>query len=182
MYLINIITIALGLSMDAFSVSITEGAVAKVIKKRYIILIAFTFGLFQAFMPLIGWGIGNLVFSYIERYNKIIGLCILVFLGLKMIYEAIKNKGKKIDQQLGIKRLLLLAIATSIDALAIGFTLDSLRASIFTSILIIGMITFLFSALGVVIGKYLGLFLKEKAEIFGGIILILVGIKIYAGF
>lgn len=180
--MINIITIALGLSMDAFSVSITEGAVAKVIKKRYIILIAFTFGLFQAFMPLIGWGIGNLTFSYIERYNKIISLCILVFLGLKMIYEAIKNKGKKIDQQLGIKRLLLLAIATSIDALAIGFTLSSLRASIFTSILIIGMTTFLLSALGVVIGKYLGLFLKEKAEIFGGIILILVGIKIYAGF
>ncbi|NIA23760.1 MAG: hypothetical protein GWP03_06360 [Proteobacteria bacterium] len=182
MYLINIITIALGLSMDAFSVSITEGAVAKVFKKRHILLIAFAFGIFQAFMPLIGWGIGKWTFSYVERYSRFIALFILVFLGLKMIYEAVKNRDKKIERSPGIKRLLLLAIATSIDALAVGFTLGTLKVSIFTSVLIIGTVTFLFSAAGVVIGKYLGLFLKDKAEIFGGIMLILVGIKIFAGF
>ena len=168
--------------MDAFSVSITEGAVAKIFKKRYILLLAFLFGAFQAFMPLIGWGIGKLTFSYFEKYNKFIALLILLFLGLKMIFDAIRKDDKDIKRTPNLKRMILLAIATSIDALAVGFTLGALEMPVITSVLIIGAVTFSFSLAGVYIGKILGLFLKDKAEIFGGIVLILVGIKIFVGF
>ena len=182
MNLINILTIALGLSMDAFSVSVTEGAVVKSLKKSYVLRLTFLFGAFQTFMPLIGWWLGKLTFHYIERYNKLIALLILLFLGTKMIFDAIMDKEHDKTRSLNIKRMLLLAVATSIDALAVGFSLGSLKMPILSSVLIIGIVTFIFSLIGIYLGNFIGVFLKNKAEIFGGIVLILVGIKIFLGF
>jgi len=178
MHILNIFIIAIALAMDAFAVSITEGNVNKPLKKSNALTIATFFGIFQAGMPLIGWVLGSVIIKYIDRYDHWVVFGILSIIGTKMIYESFRiNKAKKISN-LRLKRLLILSIATSIDALAIGFSIALLHINIFLAILIIGMVTFLLSIIGVYIGYFLGHFFENKIEFLGGIILIGIGVKI----
>lgn len=175
----TIILIAVGLSMDAFAVSICSGAQMEKPKKRYVLKIATAFGLFQAIMPLIGWLLGSSMKSLIEDVDHWIALGLLTFVGGKMIYEAVRNGAVCRPVNFADNHILLmLAIATSIDALAVGITLNLLDMTVYKSVIIIGLITFLFSTSGVYIGKYFGSRLSNKVEVLGGLILIGIGFKI----
>ena len=182
---VSIIGIAIGLAMDAFAVSLTSGAVAEKLKPSYTLKIAFCFGSFQFIMPMIGWGIGKAGENLLEAIDHWIAFFLLGYIGIKMIYDSVKNKENDKNQKrsLDFKTLILLAVATSIDALATGVILPSaVRASnlnlMLLSALIIGVITFILCFVGVYIGKKFGNIVSKKAEIFGGIILIIMGCKI----
>lgn len=177
----TIIVIGLGLSMDAFSVSVTDGLCGRNVGAKKAALIAFFFGLAQAVMPLIGYFAGSLFSQYISTVDHWIAFVLLGIIGLKMILEAvdhIKSPEQCKQTELSLKTLFFQAIATSIDALAVGISLAALKVNVFLSVLMIGLITFVCSFAGVFIGKKMGGALKEKAEIFGGIILIVIGLKI----
>ncbi|KOR23800.1 manganese efflux pump [Clostridium sporogenes] len=187
MDLVSVILISIGLSMDAFAVSITNGAMTNKVTASEGIRIGLFFGGFQAMMPLIGWAIGINFQSYIEALDHWIALILLSIIGGKMIYDSIKDNQDEIacDYKGGEKRCLnnktltLLAIATSIDALAVGVSFAFLKVSIINTIIIIGLITFIICFVGVMIGKKCGKLLKKRAEILGGIVLILIGVKIF---
>lgn len=177
MEILSIIAIAVGLAMDAFAVSIASGAAYKQLHIKHIFLIAVFFAGFQAIMHLIGFGAGQSIRAYIDAYDHWIAFIILAFVGGKMILESFElEKTTNNLAQIGV--LLALSIATSIDALAVGFTLSFMSLSIFISVAIIGMITFAFSIAGVYMGKRFGHIFENKIEIAGGIILILIGVKI----
>jgi len=175
-----IILIALGLSMDAFAVSICKGLSFKKAKLSDALIIGLCFGLFQAIMPIIGYGLGQFLTDYADQFDHWIGFILLCYIGIKMIMDARKplEDSPKCDIVINPKELLLLGIATSIDALAIGITFAFSDTSIWIPALVIGLVTFGLAVLGTLLGKKLGSFLERKAEIFGGIILILIGIKI----
>lgn len=177
--LLSIILIAVGLAMDAFAVSITSGCTIQCLKIRHAFRIAFLFGMFQALMPVLGWLAGIGLKQYVEAFDHWIAFALLVFIGGKMIYEAVwmEEVERKCDS-LNLYVLLGLAVATSIDALAVGITFAFLKIAIITPALIIGIITFGISLGGVFIGNRLGDRLGYKMEIFGGLILIGIGIKI----
>ena len=177
MSLVEIIFIGIGLAVDAFAVSIANGVKAKSIKIKYPLRIAFSFGIFQAFMPLIGWLIGTNLKVLISSVDHWVAFILLGLIGIKMIYESFKIEE---DQPLLLsnKVLFLQSIATSIDALIVGTSLAFLNYPIVISVILIGLITFLFSFCGVYIGKKFGSFLESKAEIVGGVILIAIGLKI----
>lgn len=175
---LTLIGIALGLSMDAFAVSVTSGAILKErMTSKVLLKIGALFGFFQAVMPLLGWLLGQAFSEYIHQYDHWIAFFLLLFIGAKMIYEAQKKEESCFDP-LNPHTLFLLAVATSVDALAIGVSMAFLETSILPAILLIGLITFLMSEAGILIGKKGGEFLKEKAELAGGIVLILIGTKI----
>ncbi len=180
MDLITIIFTAVGLAMDAFSVSIVSGAVYKKLHLRHAFRISCFFGGFQAIMPLVGSMAGLTVKDYIKDFDHWIAFILLLAIGVKMIYEAFKMKTEeeKNMNPTSLIVLLILAFATSIDALAVGFTLSFIENEILKIILIIGIITFIFSFLGVYIGKRYGHFFENKFEAFGGILLIMIGLKI----
>lgn len=175
----SIILISFGLAMDAFAVSITNGITIQCLKLRHALRIAIFFGGFQALMPVLGWLAGIGLKQYVESYDHWIAFGLLFFIGIKMIYEAIwiDEVEKKCDP-LNILVLLGLAIATSIDALAVGVSFAFLKIDIVSPALIIGLITFLLSLAGVFIGNRMGDKLGSKMEILGGIILIGMGFKI----
>lgn len=179
LHLWSIILISLGLAMDAFAVSITNGITIQCLKLRHAVKIAAFFGGFQALMPLLGWLAGIGLKQYVESFDHWIAFALLSFIGTKMIYEAvwIKEVEKKCDP-LNLVVLLGLAIATSIDALAVGISFAFLHISIISPALIIGVITFVLSLAGVFIGNRIGDRLGSKMEVIGGIILIGMGIKI----
>lgn len=176
---LTVLFIALGLSMDAFAVSITSGFTVRQLKIHYALKIALFFGLFQAIMPLLGWTAGFGLRDFISSIDHWIAFVLLTAIGIKMIYEAriIKEEEKEVVI-LSIYALLLLSIATSIDAFAVGFSLSALNVSIVNPALIIGIITFILSFAGVFIGNRFGHLFESKIEIVGGIILIGIGIKI----
>lgn len=184
MGLTELLLLAVGLSMDAFAVSICKGLKMRKINYKHACIIGLFFGGFQALMPLIGWALGRQFSSYIESVDHWIAFGLLLFIGGKMAIEAIKEKdeedgGNSDDlQKLDIKELFILAIATSIDALAVGITFAFLNVSILPAISIIGITTFLFSVVGVAIGNKFGAKYKSKAELVGGIVLMLIGTKI----
>lgn len=183
MNLITLILIALSLSMDAFAVAVASGSTLKTIKKsfafRYAMKVALFFGFFQAFMPMIGWFAGKGIMRYIEKWDHFVIFGILLIVGLKMIYESLFLKEESSHNKIfSFYELFLLAIATSLDALAIGISLSLLNVSIFFSAFVIGTITFFVSAIGVKIGKELGHLFENKFAIFGGLVLIGIGIKI----
>jgi len=178
MGLIQVILIGVGLSMDAFAVSVCKGLKMKKVDFKYAILIAAFFGFFQALMPLIGWFLGKQFEKYIVDFDHWIAFGLLAIIGGKMIWEAFQSEGDNCPITYNIKELFLLAIATSIDALAVGITFAFLKTSIWSSILIIGGLTFVISLLGVLIGNRFGIKYKSKAEFAGGAILILIGLKI----
>ncbi|MDO4945434.1 MAG: manganese efflux pump MntP family protein [Ruminococcus sp.] len=179
---IELFLIGVGLSMDAFAVSVCKGLNMQKINMRHAVVIGLFFGGFQALMPFVGWALGKQFEQYITAVDHWIAFALLAFIGGKMVYEAIKggDDDEKIHDgdKLDIKELFLLAVATSIDALAVGITFAFLQVSILPSITVIGVTTFAFSVGGVAIGNRFGAKYKNKAELAGGIILILIGLKI----
>lgn len=174
----SILLTGFALSMDAFAVSVTKGMTLKKINLPLATKIAFSFGLFQGVMPLIGWLFGMNFELYIRSIDHWIAVFLLSFLGIKMIIEAIKNDDNDNTTYLDNKELIILSIATSIDALAVGVTFAFLNIDIIPVCISIGVITFLFCFIGVLIGKKIGSVFKNYAQIVGGIILILIGLNI----
>jgi putative Mn2+ efflux pump MntP len=179
MHLAVILFIAIGLSMDAFAVSIVAGSVCRDLKVRHALRMALFFGGFQAVMPIIGFLAGLGLKSFISAYDHWIAFGLLVLVGGKMIYESLKIGAaeKNLDPS-NLLVLLALSVATSIDALAIGITLSVLTTSILGAAGIIGLVTFALSYAGILIGKRFGHFFESKIEIIGGLILIAIGVKI----
>jgi putative Mn2+ efflux pump MntP len=180
--LITITIVAVGLAMDAFAVSIVSGSAYKQLKVKHALRIAIFFGAFQAFMPLIGALAGLTVRAYIADYDHWIAFGLLSAVGGKMVYESFKieRAGKSLNPT-NIFVLLVLSVATSIDALTIGITLSLLSVSIALAATIIGLTTFLLSYLGVFIGKNFGHFSENKIEALGGLVLIGLGLRILFG-
>lgn len=178
MGLIEISLIGLGLSMDAFAVSICKGLSMNKLNKKNALIIALYFGIFQAIMPLIGYTLGSSFYGVLEAIDHWIAFLLLASIGGNMIKESIFPSETAINANTNFKTMLLLAVATSIDALAIGIAFALLDINIFASITIIGIITFIISFLGVKIGNKFGDKFSGKAELIGGIILILIGLKI----
>jgi len=179
MNLFTILVIAVGLAMDAFAVSISSGLAIKKIRLGHAFKIALFFGAFQALMPVIGWLAGISLKDFISAIDHWIAFALLSFVGGKMIYEAaFLDEEKEEKDVFNIYILLILSIATSIDALAVGLTLSFLDVDIASPALIIGLITFLLSFAGVYIGDRFGHFFESKIEIFGGLILIGIGTKV----
>ena len=179
MSFLELLLIAIGLSADAFAVALGKGLSMHKVKYRDALLIAAFFGFFQAFMPWIGWLVCRNFKQYITAVDHWIAFILLAFIGIKMIVDTIREKESEANEyHLDIKELLLLAVATSIDALAVGITFAFLDVRIYPSILLIGVVTFLLSLGGVVIGNRFGARFKKRAEIAGGIVIILIGVKI----
>lgn len=177
----EIILLAVALAMDAFAVSVSKGLCMPKINYMHTAIIALFMGAFQALMPTIGWILGKGFNNIISDYDHWIAFILLGFIGGKMIYESITDEDKtecKSQNILDIKELVILAFATSIDALATGVTFAVLKVNILLSVLLIGIITYLICFVGVMIGNRFGIKYKSKAEIAGGIILILFGLKI----
>lgn len=173
------VLIGLGLSMDAFAVSVGSGINTKTEKFKNALRAGVFFGFFQAFMPLIGWFIGINLKSFISSFDHWVAFGLLVLIGLKMIHESSKlNRDKSRTNFSSIKVLFILAIATSIDALIIGVGFAFINIPILTAAIIIGIITFTLSFTGVFMGNRFGAVFGKKAEIIGGLILILIGTKI----
>jgi manganese efflux pump family protein len=171
----EVIVLAIALSMDAFAVSIGLGSKGNI--RGLGLKAGLFFGIFQALMPFIGYLAGEGVLGWVEDYSHWIAFGLLALIGAKMIYEGLQEGFEENIETITNKMMLLLAIATSIDAMAAGFSLTLLDINPYLACLIIGMTTFAFSWVGVLIGKRSGTWLENKAEIFGGVVLILIGIK-----
>lgn len=174
---IELFILAIGLSMDAFAVSVCKGLSLRKINLKHMCIAGAWFGGFQALMPLIGYFLGNVFAHTITKYDHWIAFILLLIIGGKMLQEAFSDE-EDLDSSMSIKTMFFLAVATSIDALAVGVTLAVLQVSIIPAVCFIGIITFICSAIGVKIGSLFGTKYKSKAEIFGGIILIAMGAKI----
>lgn len=183
----SIFMTGIGLSMDAFAVSLAKGICLKEDEFKFSFRVASFFGGFQAFMPLLGWWFGRYFESYIKSFDHWIAFILLGIIGGKMLIESIKELKTDKDTELATecerdefsyKKLTILAIATSIDALAVGVSFAFLSVSIVPSITIIGITTFVLSFLAVFLGKKLGQYVQNYAEMIGGVILIGIGIKI----
>jgi putative Mn2+ efflux pump MntP len=177
MEFITILVIAIGLSFDTFAVSVSSGVILPRINFREGISIAIVLAFFQALMPLIGWGAGKTVVNLFRDFDHWIAFILLAVLGVKMIYESFGKEGEKLNP-LQLKVRISMAIATSIDALVVGFSFAFLEYKILFSTLIIGSVTFLVSMLGLLFGKKVGARLGKRMEVAGGIILIAIGLKI----
>ena len=180
--LISITLVAIALAMDAFSVSMTKGFTQKDLKNSQIIYYGLFFGGFQALMPVLGFFCGNVIASIVEALASIIGFILLVLIGLNMIRESLSSDNEEVSDKFSFKEVFLLAIATSIDAFAVGITIALLKDPILISSAIIGIVAFAFSIAGIFIGRKIGDYVGDKFQILGGVILILIGIKILLGF
>ncbi len=178
MSIFELFLIAVGLSMDAFAVSICKGLSVKRLELKHALLAGVWFGGFQALMPAIGYLLGTQFEHLIVSIDHWIAFVLLLFIGGKMVKESMENDAEDLDDDFSVKAMMLLAIATSIDALAMGVTFAFLRVNIVAAVLFIGCITFMCSAAGVKIGHVFGVRFKSKAELAGGVILILMGVKI----
>lgn len=178
MDLFTLLTLAVGLAMDAFAVSICKGLAMreKVLKKG--IIVGLWFGGFQALMPTIGFFLGTQFKDQITSIDHWIAFVLLGLIGINMVKEALSNDEEQADDSIAVKEMFMLAVATSIDALAVGITFAFLNVHIVSAALMIGVCTFLISFAGVKIGNIFGTKYKSKAELAGGIILILLGFKI----
>ena len=179
MTFVELLLIAVGVSMDAFSVSVCKGLTTRRFSMRMALVCGLWFGTFQALMPVIGYLLGLQFACFIESVDHWIAFGLLFLIGANMIREAVAGKeDSKQTNALDFKTMLLLAIATSIDALAVGVSFACIEVELWASVAIIGLTTFVFSVLGVKIGNVFGTKFKKNAEVFGGIILILIGLKI----
>lgn len=179
MNIIEILLIALGLAFDAFAVSVSAGTLKVCQNRSAAFRLSFHFGLFQFLMPIIGWFIGYQISDYLTSLDHWIAFCLLFYIGAKMIWESFKEDDVRKDYNPSKgSQLILLSIATSIDALAVGLSLAFLRIEIFTPALFIGIITASLSLIGIKIGKQFGKKFAGKAEFAGGLILIGIGSKI----
>jgi len=180
MEVFTVILIAVGLAMDAFAVSVVSGCFYKELKIGHVVRMAFFFGAFQAFMPLIGYAAGQTVADYITHIDHWVAFALLGAIGGKMIYEGTKFEQveKKAQDPASLMVVLMLSVATSIDALAVGITLSLVTHSIARAVTAIGVITFLLSWAGVEFGRRTRRFVENKIEIAGGLILLAIGLKI----
>jgi len=176
--MIEVLILAVALSMDAFAVSIGLGSKHLQRTKSLALMAAIYFGLFQALMPMIGFLGGKGVLGWVEDYAHWIAFFLLMLIGGKMIYESVSEGIEEDIARITHKVMLILAIATSIDAMAAGFTLTLMEVNPFLACGIIGITTFLFSWIGVFVGAKSGTWLESKAELLGGVILILIGFKL----
>ena len=184
MGLLELVLIGVGLSMDAFAVSICKGLSMRKVDKKYMLVLAAFFGGFQALMPTLGWLLGSQFQSYITAIDHWIAFILLALIGGKMILDVIKERGENEEVcpddsvRIDLKEFFLLAVATSIDALAVGITFAFLQVKLISSVTVIGCITFCFTIAGVLIGNVFGTKFKDKATVLGGVILIAIGVKI----
>ena len=178
MGLIELFLIAVGLSMDAFAVSVCKGLAMPKCTFKKAAIVGLWFGGFQALMPAIGYVLGAQFQETIASIDHWIAFVLLALIGGNMIHEALDNDEEEADASLDVKTMFLLAVATSIDALAIGITFAFLKVNIIPAVCFIGIVTFIISFAGVKIGNVFGARYKNKAEIVGGVILILLGLKI----
>lgn len=178
MSLTALFILAVGVSMDAFAVAVCKGLSIRQLNWRHAALVGLYFGSFQAAMPLIGYLLGSHFKDAIASFDHWIAFILLAAIGFSMIREACSKEEEELDSSLSFQTMSILALATSIDALAVGVTLSFLRVEIVPAVSFIGIITFLLSAAGVKIGHTFGLRYKARAELSGGIILILMGLKI----
>jgi putative Mn2+ efflux pump MntP len=184
MKLFEIFLTGIALAMDAFAVSICKGIKMKKLKASHLVIIAVFFGGFQMLMPLIGWLLGSQLVQYIEKFDHWIAFGLLAFIGVKMAIESFKKEEDECDcckdaDKLDLKELFVLAIATSIDALAVGITFALYPdVNIVSAISVIGIVTFVICSGGVLIGHKFGAKFKSKAEFLGGIVLVIIGLKL----
>lgn len=182
MGIVELLLIAVGLSMDAFAVSICKGLGMKKVNLKVAFALALFFGGFQALMPLIGWALGSQFLWLISPIDHWIAFVLLAVIGGKMLWEALhdeegEDNGKPADK-IDLGEFFILAVATSIDALAVGISFAALAVDIVPSILIIGVVTFCFTIAGVFVGNFFGSRYEKPASIVGGVVLILIGLKI----
>ena len=179
---VELLLLAIGLSMDAFAVSVCKGLCMKRLNLRQATVIALFFGGFQALMPLVGWALGTQFEQFITPVDHWIAFVLLALIGGKMLWDAFHEDDQELscpaDGKLDLRELVMLAVATSIDALAVGVTFAFLQVNIVPAITIIGCTTFVISIAGVYVGNVFGSRYKSRAELTGGIILILIGLKI----
>lgn len=182
-FFINSIMLGAGLAMDAFSVSLANGLNEPFMKRPKMAGVAGIFAFFQFFMPMLGWIFVHTVLQYFKAFERVVpyvALVLLVFIGGKMIYDGVSKKEGDGVKSVGIGGLMVQAVATSIDALSVGFTIasyDLLPALL--SCLIIGVVTFAICLVGIAVGKKFGTKLSDKASIFGGVILVIIGLEIF---
>ena len=174
----EILFMSVGLGMDAFAVSICKGLSMIKMKWKNAIVIALYFGIFQAMMPFIGYIIGTNFSEAVSSIDHWIAFILLSVIGINMIIETFKKEDSKEDSSISFSNMIILAIATSIDALAVGFTFAFLKVSILPAVVFIGVTTFVFSAAGVKIGSIFGANYHAKAELLGGVVLIIIALKI----
>lgn len=172
-----------GLSMDAFAVAVCKGLAMRKVNRKQCFIIALFFGGFQAIMPLLGYLIGSTFARYIKQIDHWIAFALLLYIGGKMIIEAVREKDEeikveKMDPPLDYKELLMMAVATSIDALAIGVTYSFMNVDIIEAVSVIGLTTFVISGAGVYIGNIFGTKFEKKAQILGGAVLVFLGVRI----
>lgn len=177
MGLLELFLIAVGLSMDAFAVSVCKGLSLGKIKMKHMVIAGLWFGGFQGLMPAIGYFFGNFFAGFVNNYAHWIAFGLLAFIGGNMIKESF-GKEEELDASMDVKSMLLLAIATSIDAMAVGVSFAFMQVQIVWAVLFIGVITFTLSAVGVKVGSIFGTKYKSKAEFVGGLVLIVIGLKI----
>lgn len=173
--------IAIALAMDAFSVSMTKGFTQKNLTSSQILYYGLFFGGFQAIMPIFGYFFGNIISSIIASLASFVGFLLLLGIGLNMIRESLKSDDDEITDEFSFKEVTLLAIATSIDAFAVGITIALIKNPIWISSAIIGIVALAFSIVGIFIGRKIGDYVGNRFQILGGVILILIGIKILLG-
>lgn len=178
MEIYEILLISIGLAMDAFAVSICKGLSMKKMNWKNAVIIALYFGVFQALMPLIGYFLGMTFESIVTTFDHWVAFALLTLIGGGMIKESFDSEDDKKNDRVDFKTMVVLAIATSIDALAIGITFAFFDVNIVLAVSIIGIITFIISVLGVKIGNRFGDKYQNKAQLMGGIILVLLGFKI----
>lgn len=178
MDLIMLFTLAVGLSMDAFAVSVCKGLAMRQATIKKASIVGLWFGGFQALMPALGYALGIQFKDKITSIDHWIAFGLLGLIGFNMIRESMSKEDKEANESLDFKTMLMLAVATSIDALAVGVTFAFLQVNILAAVSVIGLITFLLSVMGVKIGNVFGIRYKAKAELAGGIILIILGVKI----
>ena len=178
MEIFEIIVIGIGLAMDAFAVSVCKGLSMKKMNWKSAIIIALYFGIFQAGMPIIGYFLGTTFSGFVENVDHWIAFILLAIIGVNMIKDSTDDEIEKRNDKIDIKTMIILAIATSIDALAIGVTFAFFETNISLAVTVIGIITFILSLIGVKIGNKFGDKFQNKAELTGGIILIIIGLKI----
>ena len=180
MSILEILLLGVGLSMDAFAVSICKGLSVKKVKWQHLLCVGAYFGIFQALMPTLGYFLGTTFSNLIDQFDHWVAFVLLAIIGVNMVREALsKDKDDdEVNDDFGFKTMVLLAVATSIDALAVGITFAFLQVRIVPAASLIGVTTFCLSALGIYIGHIFGLRFKAWAERAGGSILILIGVKI----
>lgn len=179
MGIVEILLIGVGLSMDAFAVSVCKGLATQKLHAKHYVIIGLWFGGFQALMPSIGYLMGTAFEKYITAFDHWVAFILLLIIGGNMVKESFFDDADNTDDSFGFKTMLLMAVATSIDALAVGVTFGLLPdVNITVAVVIIGITTFVLSGIGLKAGNVFGLRYKSKAELAGGIVLILIGVKI----